>query len=92
MVWLKVFLLSSVKFLFDPVISLTCMFKSFLKGDGVGPKLLTAKIVAGRQAVSVAQYPQHAIVVVVIVIVVVVVVVIVLVVYVYVVVIWQTLS
>ncbi len=65
------------------------MFKSFLKSDGVGPKLLTPKIVAGCQTVSVAQYPQHAIVVVVIVIVVVVVI---LVVYVYVLVIWQTLS
>ena len=65
------------------------MFKSFLQSDGVRPKLLTAKIVAGRQAVPVAQYPQHAVVVVVIVIVVVV---IMLIVYVVVVVIRQTLS
>ncbi len=76
--------------MFDPVISLTCMFKSFLQSDGVRPKLLTPKIVAGRQAVPVAQYPQHAVVVVVIVIVVVVIVVVIIVVVV--VVIWQTLS
>jgi hypothetical protein len=64
------------------------MFKSFLKSDGVRPKLLTAKIVAGRQAVSVAQYPQHAVVVVIVIVVVV----IMLIVYVVVVVIRQTLS
>ena len=51
------------------------MFKSFLKSYGIRPKILTAKMVAGCQTVSVAQYSQHAVVVVVIVIVVVVVIV-----------------